>query len=339
MTERLSRKKRQLELQKLRSDYLELRDPDTGKKRIKILLKDLENDLDSYLSPWNKLSKEARFVYPSQGLLTTPYDYLEYTTFQMLPQESLVHTLRLRRFFLELFNHPYRISYLDEVNSKPFEPAGKVSCKVIEDAYKSGLSLSIGDLGATVAGSDKERVSRTERYASGPFVKLGRQARTYFVGSSSPDIWNSAAAVSTMAASHCLCGIPRNGLLYDVKRQADVASEAFGRLDRLADRILAKRKDKNKVLKYWKNNVMGTLEASPKSAMKRAKALYKAGVRVFRVYSPEPGTGPVDTVKALRKKYGKEIEIFTGLIVDVEQAKLAEKAGADGIFVGIGGGR
>ena len=40
----------------------------------------------------------------------------------------------------------------------------------------------------------------------------------------------------------------------------------------------------------------------------------------------------------LRKKYKNKIEIFTGQIVDIKQAKQAQEAGVNGIFVGIGGG-
>jgi len=325
-------------LDRLRADYLELRDPELGKKRIKSFLKNKEDNLEEYFAPWYKLSKEARFVYPSQGLLTTPYDYLDYTSFQMLPQESLVYTLRLRRFFLEMYNHPYRMEFLHHANQKNFDPVPEAECVVIEKAARSGLALSIGDLGASITGTLSERVSRTERYASGPFVKLGKQARTYFIGSSSPDVWNSAAAISTMAACHCLCGIPRNGLLFDIKRQADVAKETFDWIDAIAEEVLAKRSDRKTIVQYWKNNVMGTLEASSEKALARAKALYASGVRTFRVYSPEPGSGTVNTVIALRKKYGNSIEIFAGQIVDIKQAKRAEEAGADGIFVGIGGG-
>ena len=83
---------------------------------------------------------------------------------------------------------------------------------------------------------------------------------------------------------------------------------------------------------------MGVLETVPKLALKRAEALYKVGVRVFRVYSPEPGRDALLTVQALRKAYGNKIEIFVGQIVDVEQAKKLEAAGADGLYVGIGGG-
>ena len=102
--------------------------------------------------------------------------------------------------------------------------------------------------------------------------------------------------------------------------------------------MLDGRADRKKVSKYWEGNVMGTLEASEEKALVRAESLIKVGVRSFRVYSPEPGKGTVNTVKLLRKNFGDKIEIFTSFIVEVYQAKKAEEEGADGIFVGIGGG-
>ena len=83
---------------------------------------------------------------------------------------------------------------------------------------------------------------------------------------------------------------------------------------------------------------MGVIDAVPEKALLRAQALYKVGVRTFRVYSPEPGMNVVNTVKAIRKKFGTEIEIFAGQVVDVLQAQQIEEAGADGLYIGIGGG-
>jgi len=325
-------------LDKLREDFFKLRSATEGKKIIKKELKSFEKNTEKYLSSWMAFSKRAEHVYPSQGLLITPHDYLSYESMQMLPQEKIVKTLRLRWFLLSQFNHPYRIHYLKQVNNKKFAPPKQVSCPTIEKSVKEGLSLSIGDLGASVTGADKPRSSRNERYAQGPFVKLGKQARSLFVGSASPDVWNSAAAIATMAASHCMASIPRNSITSDPVRQADLAKETFVWLDNLANRILKNSPDKKMILNMWKNNVSGTLDASPEKAIVRAKLLYKNGVRTFRVYSPEPGTGPVDTVKELRRIYGDKIEIFTGQIIDVEQALRAQKAGADGIYVGVGGG-
>lgn len=290
------------------------------------------------LGKWLAFSRESESVYPGQGLLLTPYDYLDVRGTQMLPQEAVVKSLRLRNYFLELFNHPYRLHFLDQVSREKFIPPKKIESVVMDRASEEGLAVSVGDLGAAVTGAGRARVSRTERYATGPFVKLGKQARAVFVGSASPDVWNSAAAVATMAASHCLAGIPRNGLLSDISRQADLAHETFEWLEVMAEDIFRGRSEKKKILMRWRKNVLGTLEASPEKALVRAKALFSAGVTAFRVYSPEPGTGAVETVAVLRKKYGDEIELFAGQVISLDQAKELERAGADGLFVGIGGG-
>lgn len=325
-------------LSDLEKDFRLLRDPIKGKERVLKKLSDLEKHSSSYLEEWYAFSKENGDVYPDQGLLTTPYDYLNHHSLQMLSQEKVLETLRLRFFFLEMFNHPYRIHFFDDVQNNPFNPPPKVESKTFENAIKTGLSLSIGDLGAMIVGSNKDRESRTLRYAQGPVIKLGREARMLFVGSDSPDVWNTSAAISTMAASHCLATIPRNGILIDIKRQSDLAKDVFIKLENLKNILLKGRNDKNKVFDYWKKNVGGVLESSADKALPRALSLYKEGVRTFRIYSPEPGTEIIKTTKLLRKHFGKSIEIFTGQVVDVDQAKRVEESGADGIFVGIGGG-
>ena len=309
-----------------------------GEKRVLEKLLPYEKNISKYLESWLKVSKNHEDTYPSQGLLLTPFDALPVSSLQMLPQEKVLETLRMRLFFLELFNHPHRMEYLKSVTEGEFVPPAKIECGAFDYAAKTGMSLSIGDLGAAVVGADKNRISRTERYAQGPFVKLGRQGRNVFVGSASPDVWNSSLAVATMAASHSLAGVPRNGVLSKVARQADLAREVFERLDELAEMILVKRSDKKEVLGWWKNNVVGTLETNPVTALERAKALFIAGVRSFRVYSPEPGLDLERTTKAVRKEFGKKIEIFSGQVVDIDQAKRVQEAGADGLFVGIGGG-
>lgn len=324
-------------LDALRADFDQLRHPVEGKRRIKRKLSSFEKNEKEYLSYWYRNSKETKHVYPSQGMLLTPYDYLDYHSLQLLPQEVIINTLRMRWFFLEMFNHPLRMHYLLKVNNQKFSPPPKIDSPVFNGSSTSGLSLSPGDLGASIVGSHKDRTSRTERYAQGPFIKLGNQARSIFMGSSSPDVWNSSAAVATMAASHCLAGIPRNGILQDINRQADLAKEVFTLLGELEENLLDDRADRKAVADLWRRNVMGTLEASPDKALKRAEALYEVGVRVFRVYSPEPGTGPVETTRELKKRF-KDSEVITSFVVDVDQARAAQNAGSDAIIVGIGGG-
>jgi hypothetical protein len=135
-----------------------------------------------------------------------------------------------------------------------------------------------------------------------------------------------------------LVGIPRNGPLSEIKRQADLIIEVFKALEESEVLIGKTPKERKFLLNQWKNNVMGVIDATPDKALERAEALYKAGARVFRVYSPEPGLGPLDTVKAMRQQYGDKIEIFVGQVVDVKQAQQLEAAGADGLYIGIGGG-
>lgn len=321
----------------LKEDFEKLRSKE-GEEIIKEKTRYLDEDGVVHFKKWYELSKEADQVYPSQGILLTAYDFLDVRGLQMLPQSQIIKTLRMRRYFLELFNHPYRLNFLEQVNKKKYQKTIKVTSVSMERAEEHGLALAVGDLGSIVVGASRERVSRSERYAQGPFIKLGRQARSIFVGSSSPDVWNSAQAIATMAASHCLTCIPRNGLTSDAKRQTDLASEIYQTLDELSEEILAKRRDRNRILDYWRRNVIGTLDANPEKAVVRASALWKVGVRGFRIYSPEPGTGVVETVKLLRKVFGQEVEIFAGQIVEVDQGKEAAKAGADGLFIGIGGG-
>lgn len=327
-------KKEQVEL---KADFDLLRESEEGQRRVLELLSNEEKSPE-YLKRWMELSREGSEVYPSQGLLRTPYDYLEFVGSNKLEEGQIRETLRIRRFFLECFNHPYRIEFLNSVNERDFEAPLKVRNRAMESAIKHGLALSVGDLGASVIGDDRARVGRSERYAQGPFVKLGRQARTPFVGSESPDVWNSSAAVATMAASHCLSAIPRNGVLSEVSRQADFASETFVWLEEMAQEMLGDRSDGEMVYGYWKGNVMGAVEASWKKALVRAEALYDVGVRSFRVYSPEPGLGPEETVMALRDRFGDEVEIVVGQLVSVNQAKKLQELGVDAGVVGIGGG-
>jgi hypothetical protein len=319
-------------------DFKMMRDPVLGKQRIIEKLFSLEGNGD-YLRDWYAFSEEADKVYPDQGLILTEHDYFGFEPRKLLlPQEVVRETLRVRQYYLELFNHPFRINLIKETDAKNFEAPPKVPCRAIEYAEETGLALSIGDVAAINSGSDQERQQRTKRYAEGPFVKLGKQARILFTGSDSPDVWNSSFALSTMAASHGLALLPRNGIMTDIKRQVDLGFATFRRLEHLRETILDGREDADEVYNFWRRNLGAVLESTDEKALARASALYESGIRTFRIYSPEPGTEIVKTTKALRKEFGDNIEIFTGQVINVDQAKAVEEAGADGIFVGIGGG-
>ena len=109
----------------LLEDFKILRDPVSGIKRIKDKIRNLEQDTD-YLKEWYEFSREDGDVYPDQGLLTTPHDYLNFQSRQMLPQEKILEALKIRFFLLEMSNHPYRIHFLRQVQNQKFMAPGKV---------------------------------------------------------------------------------------------------------------------------------------------------------------------------------------------------------------------
>lgn len=318
--------------------FVTFRDVSLWEEWIADKLSPFEQDLSKYLKYWYIESRENHSAYPSQGMLTTPYDFLGVVQKGVIPPEQMMKILRVRQYFLELFNHPERIISLKKIQKGKFIAPPKIESRVMEKVIEEGMALSISDLGIAVVGSQGERVARTQRLQDGPFVKLGKRARSLLVGSAMPDVYGSVYAISTMAQCLSLVGVPRNGPFSDVKRQVDLVREVFNALNESEVLIGRSKIEREFLLDQWKHNVMGVLETEPEKALKRARKLYDAGVRVFRVYSPEPGLGPLTTTRALRKAYGDEIEIFVGQVVDVNQAKQLEEAGADGLYIGIGGG-
>lgn len=318
--------------------FSSFRDKELWEEYIQNKLAPFEKNLPDYLKYWYIESQENSKAYPSQGLLNTPFDFLPYKQRGMLPLKEMMHVLRVRQYFLEIFNHPERIAALKKIQRKPFVAPPEIKSIVMEQTIKDGLALSISDLGIRVVGSQRERVSRKYRLNYGPFVKLGKYARSILVGSAMPDVWGSVYAISTMAQCLSLVGVPRNGPFNSIERQVDLAKQVFTALEESEVLVGRSYYDKQFMLDHWKHNVMGVLDADPQKAVVRGRALYKVGVRTFRVYSPEPGTSVVLTVKALRKEFGDEIEIFAGQVVSVMQAKQIEAAGADGLYIGIGGG-
>lgn len=318
--------------------FASFRDVEKWESYIGQKLAPFEQEVSSYLKSWYIESQENSHAYPSQGLLLTPFDFLPHTRKAMLEPTEMIRILRVRQYFLEIFNHPERLVALKKVQKRPFTPVPKVASNVMENMIKQGLALSVSDLGISVVGSDRERVSRTARFKDGPFVKLGKRARSLLVGSAMPDIYGSAPAIATLAQCLSLVGVPRNGPFHIIQRQVDLVKQVWRTFEVSKVLVGRSKSDQEFLLDQWRHNVMGVLETESELALPRAKALYDVGVRVFRVYSPEPGLGVLHTVRSLRKKYGDTIEIFAGQIVDVQQAKLLEQAGVDGIYIGIGGG-
>lgn len=285
-------------------------------------------------------------AYPSQGLISTRYDAQGYQNCKVakLSTATIDRTLHAWIYYLELFNHPERVKALHKISKSIFKPPTKSrkTNPIFAEAKKNRHAIAISELALTVQGSDKVRTKRTERFKNGPFVKIGRQARSIFFASANPDIWGSVPAVASMVQSHCLAGIPRDGFFTHPQRQVDFAAKVFEWLEKSPVLVGREPTEAAFLLDNWRHNVMGVLEAQPEKALQRVQLLYEVGVRTFRIYSPEPGTGALLTLKRIRdfakKAKWEPLEIFVGQIVDVAQAKTLEKAGATGLYIGIGGG-
>lgn len=280
-------------------------------------------------------------AFPDQGLIITDYDEQpENLETKKIDEATFDLVIRAWLYYLEIFNHDERLTELFIVDEGEFVPPSKVDNQLLAD--KDTEIVGINEFALTPTGAQNDRTKRTDRFKQGPFVKLGKQARTVFVGSANPDIWGSSIAIASMAMSHCLCGVPRDGFYSDLNRQAALASEAFTWLENSPALQGKDEETKDRLLNLWRHNIMGVLEADGDKALTRAETLYQVGVRTFRIYSPEPGSGPLETLIALReleKQKGWEpIEIFVGQVVSLEQALAIEAAGADGIYLGIGGG-
>jgi hypothetical protein len=282
-------------------------------------------------------------AHPSQGVAPTPYDGPEISEAPIdkydldLFKSNVVPGML---YFLELFNHPERIQHLR--NTTAYVPPAEYNHPVFAMAERERRAISINELALSAQGYEDERVGRSERFMDGPFAMLGDQPRSLLVGSANPEVWGSIPAIAHMVQTHSLCGLPRDGLFANVTRQVDLAKGVFEWLAKSPVLVGRSPSEALELLEYWRHNVMGVLEIDTKKGLARAEALYAAGVRTFRPYSPEPGSNLLSFVKALKaleKERGWEhIEIFAGQIVAVEQAIELEKAGATGLYVGIGGG-
>lgn len=293
-------------------------------------------------------SIDPNAAYPSQGLFRTPHDgrqFEKYCSMNFLTEHpEFVNTIVVPGmvYFLELANHPERLEEL--IKTPEFEaPLHQFNLRMFLAPFISE-AVSINEVGLAVEKADhnKPRASRTEYYRRGPFVRLGKHPRTLLVGSANPEVWGSAPAIAHMAESHCLVGIPRDGLFADIKRQTNLALKTIEWLSNSPVLVGRPADEQVKLIEMWKRNLMGVLETNPDKALARAKPLYGAGIRTFRIYSPEPGNDALRTLRRLRdweKTEGLEpLEIFVGQIVNVDQARQIEKAGADGLYIGIGGG-
>ncbi|MFZ5376192.1 MAG: IMP dehydrogenase [Patescibacteria group bacterium] len=321
----------------------------------------------------SELAKESSSnpdeAYPGQGLVVTGYEETKEVKISELEKkelddDTLDKTLRLWLYLLLLFNHPNRIDNLYKQSKRPFRAPKKKLHPYFALSKIFRSSITISDLALDCNHAENRRIQRTPLHQRGVFVSYKRplavkeriqnsisassynsgreQARNPIVCAANPEITGTPMALATLAQAHSLVCVPRDGLFSKIDRQVDLVKEAIKWLEKSPILLDKEQTEKSRLLEFWVHNLVGVLEASPEKALLRATALYEAGIRTFRIYSPEPSDGPLETLKALRQlekdNNWEPIEIFVGQVVNVKQAIELEKAGANSLYFGIGGG-
>lgn len=347
-----------------------LKNPDVANATIDRLYKELK--LDGTLA-WilKELAREShadyRKAYPGQGLVVTGYEGdgpVGKLPQKVLPTTAVRAALRGWLYYLQLFNHPSRLKYLYAQSGKTFVPPQAAFHPLFFFKRLMAQSVTIKDIKLNATGSQQPRVQRTEAHRQSLFVSYRRpwswwdrvqnwvtgsqvnpgrwQARNVVVGAANPEVTGSPMALASLAQAHSLVCVPRDGFFSDIKRQVALVEKTHQWLERSPILEGKKPKDRAKLLEFWRHNLMGVLEANTDKAPERVTALYNAGLRTFRIYSPEPSSVPLETLKLIRtlerQKKWEPIEIFVGQVVDVQQARDLEAAGANALYFGIGGG-
>ena len=291
-------------------------------------------------------SGEGIDPYPAMGLVFTGYEGDRSTPPEtaMLDDQLKNRTILASIYYSLLNNHPDRIDALFEQSEKPFAPPEYFHHPFFAEAREKGRAINIADIKLEVQGSDAPRQSRTELHQRGPFVSYGKQARGIIAVGANPYITGTPFGLAKLVESHSLACVPRDGFFSQIERQRDLFIKTLEFLKSSPVwKVYARSKiERKKLMDFYTRNLVVTIEPESGKALKRARELYAAGARTFRIYSPEPGNDALGTLIKLRqlaKEEGWErIEIFVGQVVDVEQAMKLEAAGADAIYVGIGGG-
>lgn len=258
-----------------------------------------------------------------------------------MPVEKIEEALITRALYLRTLNGPERMKavgyFLENVPFKSPDPAPVPALvNFIDNNYQMP---AFDDLGLLVPDTDKFRVSRSSLFGVGVWVR-GSKNRVVmpYAGSSMPDCSDSPWAVVSMAMAGGFAFIPRDARLADIKNQAQLTKDVFEMLDNppfpFIDGV-----DEKFVKKWWKNNVVGIVEADPYKALKRMEALYNVGVRTFRIYSPEGGVEPEYTLRVGKSEFsGENVDFLTGMITSAKDAEILAELGTDAVVGFIGGG-
>lgn len=295
----------------------------------------------------------------------SPYDIprLEGTKLVEIPKLLVKELQQERSYDLIRWNQPDRFLFRLKMAKEGFKKPVKGKSKVMKRLAKEGRNVAFDNLGVVAPSPKGERQSRS-RIDTHIEINIMGQARIPFALGSVPDV-GSHLSYLTMAIAGGMVFMSRDKLLSDIGEQAKLADEVITTLKEMPlpkemkpneeqlkefAEIKGLKGKTKKILtslyykelrQSWINNVGAAIEAEPEKTLERVEHLYKAGVRLFRIYSPEGGMEIIETIKALKEKYkdDHDLKIVAGQIMDLKTGIKAQKAGADALFLGVAGGK
>ncbi len=310
--------------------------PDLIKNRLNYYKEIVRSRQEAMSSLSEKETKyfQATGEYP----LKTPYDALPDDP-KLLPTDQVAETLTVRHCDAETLLHPERIKSLKNAEEKGFVPVTDKDIPVLDRCLEEREAVIFSDFGFS---SELQKEGKGVEDSANILLARGlwswtsdRMPTIPYVLSSTPDVV-SAEALETMALIQGFGFIPVDSIWNKPDNQVLMAERAFQLLEN--EPVLFNHPDKEYLSRRSKRLIGATLKANPEDAKKRAKTLYDHGVRLFRVYDPRSLGRMTDTVKAVRDIIGNDGVVFSGQVIDPEQAYRLKEAGANGLIVGIGEG-
>lgn len=308
--------------------------------------------------------ERVRPFHVDQNLHITPFDNTEGMRIDIVPDHIIETWRNLHEYNLGLTNHPARIMAMKAVEERGFQPPQPLDeNNIVEKTFREGSILQLSDLGHnvdmryldedslaswnTMSPAEKQQrideleqdsqVHRSEQFALGLPVMLGKQARSFFGGAAMPDINGSVMSLATQAMMHMRVDIPEVGYFSDPYRGATLAKAVFEYMDNHPILENYSPEDQEWLKNHWRKNVFGALEVGTDKALRRAEILAKAGVKSFRIYGHTQGGDVIRTTRAMRQQY-HHADLAASQITDLQIAFAVWNEGADSIITGVGSG-
>jgi len=280
-----------------------------------------------------------------------------------LPQEIIDKVMAESSYDRRTWNMPAAFLRRLLVSHQDFVPPVPGNSQVMDRAIKEKRVLSFSDIRVESPEPIGARHSRTSTHEELNEHNIMGMARIPFALGSVPDV-GSVLGYVTMAQANGMAFIARDKILSDIDQQVVVVEKVISALqnvelpnDMMPDATELQEfwdimslpgdqfKPQNALRRYveelrasWIANVGAAIEASPRG-IERKKRLYEAGCRLFRVYSPEGSLEIIDQTDRLKSsEQDPSVKYLAGQMMHLSTSIDAEKAGADGVITGTGGG-